>query len=95
MLWKSTGLAVMIAKMKCLQAADKEHDMTMVAIEKDEDYQAEFKTCVVEKVVEEIAARNVNIAAAKAKYADKGLPEPSTIPMPFTLPEDKTESTVD
>ncbi len=68
--------------------------MTMVAIEKDDEYQDEFKTCVVEKVQAEIAARNTNIEEAKAKYTDKGLPVPSTIPMPFTLPEDSAESTI-
>ena len=42
----------LLARSACLLAAQKEEDMTMYAIEKDEAYLPEFKECVKEKIVE-------------------------------------------
>ena len=92
---KTTGVLAFMAKAKCLQIADREPDMTIVAIEKDEDYTPDFKTCVSEKVNELLAARNSDIAAAKATALEKGQPEPTHLGFEFTLPEDKAEGAID
>ena len=92
---KNVGIAALIARFKCLKAADKETDMTMVAIEKDDEYEPEFKTCVTEKIAEELAARNENIASIKAQAAEKGLPEPTHVGFEFTLPEEKSERIIE
>ena len=42
--------ATFLSKAKCLKDAGKETDTTMLAIEKDEDYHSEFKTCVASTV---------------------------------------------
>ena len=47
----------MLSKMACLKKADKEVDTTMMAIEKDEDYLDEFKTCVKDTTNEALAER--------------------------------------
>ena len=92
---QNVGIAALIARFKCLQAADKETDMTMVAIEKDDDYAPDFKTCVSEKVTEELAARNEKIASVKAAAAEKGQPEPANLGFQFTLSEEKSEKIIE
>ena len=40
----------MFSKVKCLENAGKEANMTMYAIEKDDDYLPTFKTCVKDQL---------------------------------------------
>ena len=50
------------AKSACLLGADRDPEMTMCAVEKDEDYLPEHKTCVKEKVMEMLAQSNCKIS---------------------------------
>merc|ERR1711907_775922 len=80
------GLA---AKMKCLKDAGKEMDTTMLAIEKDEDYLGEFKTCVTSTVNQALAERNAIVAQRKEALTAAGKKFKPTLE--YTLPEDKAE----
>ena len=53
----------MLSKIACLKKADKEADTTMMAIERDEDYVDEFKTCVKDTTAEVLAERQNRVAA--------------------------------
>ena len=92
MIQKELLIASMFAKAKCLKDADRDQDTTMLAIEKDEDYHGEFKTCVASTINTALAERNAVIAQRKEKALAAG--ESFKGAVEFTLPEDKAESMV-
>ena len=58
-----------IAKVNCLVAHGREADEAMFAIEKNEEYYPEFKTCVKDSLTNFMANR----AAAREQNMDRGL----------------------
>ena len=93
MIFKDLFMAASLSKAKCLKEADREVDTPMFAIEKDEDYLGDFKTCVATNVNAALAERNAVIAQRKEELLKKGKPANGAIE--FTLPEDRAESMID
>ena len=56
------------AKLVCLEEAGRDSDTTMFAIEKDEDYLAEFKTCVGQKLQQAVNERDDRVHDRMISY---------------------------
>ena len=59
------------AKAFCLNKAGKEYDMTMMAIEREDDYLDEFKGCVKETMTDFLIKRNEEIDALPSGQGHK------------------------
>ena len=83
-----------LSKMACLNTAQREVDTPMLAIEKDDDYLGDFKTCVKESVFKGLADRNAKVAEALEKAAAKNQAAPLGA-FEVNLNEDNADGAID